>query len=157
MGLVLADANGRREADLTLLTLALDDSGEIAAQSIEPIPVRLDPEAYDRARARGLRYSVRLPVQRPGGYQIRALVREDRSERVGTGAQFVQVPQVGTGRVALSGVILSDAAVADKPPASTFAPGSVIEYTGTSKQMTLTNGFGDWNLPFAQYAQGSAA
>src|SRR4029079_1386461 len=25
-------------------------------------------------------------------------------------------------------------------------PGDVIEYTGTSKQMTLTNGYGDWNL-----------
>ncbi len=31
--------------------------------------------------------------------------------------------------------------------------GDVIEYTGTSKQMTLTNGFGDWNIPFAQYAR----
>ncbi|MGO4258785.1 L,D-transpeptidase [Marmoricola sp. RAF53] len=35
--------------------------------------------------------------------------------------------------------------------------GDVIEYTGTSKQMTLSNGFGDWNLPFAQYSEGSAA
>jgi lipoprotein-anchoring transpeptidase ErfK/SrfK len=34
--------------------------------------------------------------------------------------------------------------------------GDVVEYTGTNKQMTLTNGFGDWNLPFAQYAKGSA-
>ncbi|RNL64260.1 hypothetical protein EFK50_06945 [Nocardioides marmoriginsengisoli] len=34
--------------------------------------------------------------------------------------------------------------------------GDVIEYTGTSKQMTLSNGFGDWNVPFAEYAQNSA-
>jgi lipoprotein-anchoring transpeptidase ErfK/SrfK len=34
--------------------------------------------------------------------------------------------------------------------------GDVVEYTGTSRQMTLTNGIGDWNLPFNQYAQGSA-
>jgi hypothetical protein len=34
--------------------------------------------------------------------------------------------------------------------------GDVIEYTGTSKEMTLTNGFGDWNLPFSEYSQGSA-
>uniref|UniRef100_UPI00397B888F hypothetical protein n=1 Tax=Salmonella sp. SAL4431 TaxID=3159886 RepID=UPI00397B888F len=80
---VLADADGRREADLTLLTLAFDDSGEIVAQAVEPIPVRLDPEAYGRARAHGLLYSVRLPVKRPGGYQVRAVIREERSERVG--------------------------------------------------------------------------
>ncbi len=28
-------------------------------------------------------------------------------------------------------------------------PGDVVEYTGTSKQMTLTNGYGDWNLGWA--------
>jgi VWFA-related protein len=130
-GLGLADTDGRREADLTLLTLAFDDSGEIVAQSVEPIPVRLDAEAYGRVRAHGLRYSVRLPVKRPGGYQIRAVIREDRSQRVGTGAQFVEVPKVGAGRVALSGVILTNAAAADRPLALTFAPGSVIEYTCT--------------------------
>jgi VWFA-related protein len=130
-GLVLADTDGRREADLTLLTLAFDDTGEIVAQSVEPIPVRLDAEAYGLARAHGLRYSVRLPVKRPGGYQVRAVIRENHSERVGTGARFVEVPQVGKGRVALSGVILTNTATADRPLALTFAPGSVVEYTCT--------------------------
>ncbi|WP_051217767.1 L,D-transpeptidase [Nocardioides insulae] len=34
--------------------------------------------------------------------------------------------------------------------------GDVVEYTGSDRQMTLDNGFGDWNLGYAQYAQGSA-
>lgn len=34
--------------------------------------------------------------------------------------------------------------------------GDVVDYTGTSKWMTLTNGFGDWNESFAKYGQGSA-
>jgi lipoprotein-anchoring transpeptidase ErfK/SrfK len=34
--------------------------------------------------------------------------------------------------------------------------GDVVEYTGTSKMMTLDNGFGDWNESFAEYRQGSA-
>ncbi|RZL62378.1 MAG: hypothetical protein EOP29_30820, partial [Rhodococcus sp. (in: high G+C Gram-positive bacteria)] len=34
--------------------------------------------------------------------------------------------------------------------------GDVIEYTGTTKEMTLSNGFGDWNLPFKDYQEGSA-
>jgi len=33
--------------------------------------------------------------------------------------------------------------------------GDVVEYTGTSRMMTLANGIGDWNLPFTQYAQGT--
>jgi lipoprotein-anchoring transpeptidase ErfK/SrfK len=34
--------------------------------------------------------------------------------------------------------------------------GDVVEYTGTDRPMTLDNGYGDWNAPFKQYAQGSA-
>ncbi len=34
--------------------------------------------------------------------------------------------------------------------------GDVVEYTGTDKPMTLTNGYGDWNLDFADWSAGSA-
>jgi lipoprotein-anchoring transpeptidase ErfK/SrfK len=34
--------------------------------------------------------------------------------------------------------------------------GDVVEYVGTDRPMTLDNGYGDWNQPFAEYAQGSA-
>jgi lipoprotein-anchoring transpeptidase ErfK/SrfK len=34
--------------------------------------------------------------------------------------------------------------------------GDVVQYTGTDKPMTLTNGYGDWNESFSTYRQGSA-
>jgi lipoprotein-anchoring transpeptidase ErfK/SrfK len=34
--------------------------------------------------------------------------------------------------------------------------GDVVEVTGSDRQMTLYNGFGDWNAPFEEYAEGSA-
>jgi lipoprotein-anchoring transpeptidase ErfK/SrfK len=34
--------------------------------------------------------------------------------------------------------------------------GDVVQYTGTSKPMELSNGFGDWNEAFATYRAGSA-
>jgi lipoprotein-anchoring transpeptidase ErfK/SrfK len=34
--------------------------------------------------------------------------------------------------------------------------GDVVQYTGSNKGMTLTNGFGDWNTSFAEYQKGSA-
>lgn len=34
--------------------------------------------------------------------------------------------------------------------------GDVVEYTGTDRPMTLTNGYGDWNISFSEYARGSA-
>ncbi|MDR7253764.1 lipoprotein-anchoring transpeptidase ErfK/SrfK [Nocardioides sp. BE266] len=34
--------------------------------------------------------------------------------------------------------------------------GDVVQYTGTDRPMTLQNGYGDWNLSFADWKQGSA-
>lgn len=34
--------------------------------------------------------------------------------------------------------------------------GDPVEFTGTDRYMTLDNGYGDWNLPFKEYKQGSA-
>ena len=34
--------------------------------------------------------------------------------------------------------------------------GDIVQYTGTDKPMTLTNGYGDWNESFSTYRQGSA-
>lgn len=34
--------------------------------------------------------------------------------------------------------------------------GDVVETTGSDRWMTLTNGYGDWNVPFAEYRKGSA-
>ncbi len=34
--------------------------------------------------------------------------------------------------------------------------GDVVEYTGTDRPMTLTNGYGDWNLSYPDYRSGSA-
>ena len=34
--------------------------------------------------------------------------------------------------------------------------GDVVEYTGTDRPMTLTNGYGDWNDSFANWRTGSA-
>ena len=34
--------------------------------------------------------------------------------------------------------------------------GDVVEYTGSDRWMTMTNGYGDWNEPFRDYRMGSA-
>ena len=34
--------------------------------------------------------------------------------------------------------------------------GDVVEYTGTDRPMTLTNGYGDWNASYATWSAGSA-
>lgn len=131
-GLTLAESpGGGREGNLTLLVFALDDTGTIVAQTHEAINVRLDADAYAKAREQGLRYGVRLPFKKAGGYQIRAAILDERSKALGAGAQFVEVPRVGKGRVAMSGLVLSQTGAEGQPLASVFPQRSRLDYRGT--------------------------
>jgi hypothetical protein len=143
-------ADGRHEADLSLLLLAIGDNGQPVNQARLKVPLRLDDDAYALLRQRGLLYSARLWMKEPGGYQIRAAVQDDRSKALGTSAQFVEVPKVGKDLVALSGVVMMDIAAANngteatatamrtdviadgvlgEPAVKIFKPGSEVAYT----------------------------
>jgi hypothetical protein len=99
-----AGPDGRRDADLGVLLLAVGDRGEQVAQTRWRVELRLMPEAYRMLLEEGLHYDAHLPIGKPGGYQLRAAVLDERSRDVGTGAQFVEIPKVGKGRLALSGI-----------------------------------------------------
>jgi VWFA-related protein len=109
-GLTFVDGpDGRHDADLTLLMLAVGGNGLPVGQARLTIPLRLDDAAYRLLRQRGLLYSARVPIHAPGGYQVRAAIQDDHSKAIGTSSQFVDVPDVGKGFVALSGVVMMDA------------------------------------------------
>ena len=115
-GLTFVDGpDGRRDADLTLLLLGIGDNGRASARPGCTCRCGSTPTAYQLLQQRGLLYSARLPMKKPGGYQIRAAVQDARSKAVGSSAQFVEVPKVGKGQIALSGVVMMD--VASAPPA----------------------------------------
>jgi VWFA-related protein len=146
-GLTFTDGpEGRKDADLTLLVMAVGDNGQALGQLRRQLNLRLTPDEYQQLRQRGLLYSARLPIQQPGGYQIRAAVRDTNSEAVGTSAQFVEVPKVGKNQVALSGVVMMDMTTGASTPAGLstesladgvlgepaikiFRPGSEVAYT----------------------------
>ena len=95
-GLTFVDgADGRHEADLSLLALAI---GSTTAQSVGAGSSRRcrcgsTTTPTRSLRQRGLRYSARVSMKTAGGYQIRAAVQDDRSKALGTAAQFVEVPK----------------------------------------------------------------
>jgi VWFA-related protein len=131
-GLALAtDADGRSATELTLLAAAVGEDGKVIGVTREPVEVRLDAEAHARARERGLRYGLRIPIEKPGGYQIRVAVQDGRSNALGSGAQFVEVPRVAKGRLALAGVTLTPAGAPGAPLTTVFAAGSTVEYRTT--------------------------
>jgi len=97
---------GRQGAQLTFLLLTIDENGKMESQRRRLLDLKLTPDQYRAVRQRGILYNVLVPVKAAGGYQVRAVVRDERSQAIGTGSQFFEVPRVGKGRVALSGVVM---------------------------------------------------
>ena len=104
---------GRQVAQITLVLLLLGDDGRIAAQSRRLIDLDLLPDTYRLARERGILYNARIPVKRAGAYQLRVAARDEGTNLLGSGSQYVEIPKVGKGHLALSSIIMqaADAAV----------------------------------------------
>ena len=67
---------------------------------------RSKPTAAEQAIKDGLVYTARVPIGKPGGYQLRYAVRDRRSGAIGSAGGFVHVPDVTGGAFALSGLVL---------------------------------------------------
>jgi VWFA-related protein len=95
------------KAVVDVLAVTFGSNGRIVDQINRRDNVRLRGPAYHQALKHGLVYSINLPVKTAGPYQLRVAVRDAVSERVGSANQFVEVPDVGKARLALSGIVLS--------------------------------------------------
>jgi VWFA-related protein len=101
------EAGGWHTAQFDLIAVAFDDEGRVAGQLGRTRTLRTRGEDYERLLREGFVYFVDLPLKKPGGYQLRAAVRDASSGRVGSAGQYVEVPELKDGRLALSGLIVS--------------------------------------------------
>lgn len=99
-------ADGHHTAQLELGILAVDDNGQVTASSRKTTSWNLTDEQYRGALDHGIVYRSRLFVDRPGAYQIRAAIRDVTTGRTGSSSQFLVIPEVGKGKLALSGLLL---------------------------------------------------
>jgi VWFA-related protein len=99
--------DGSREAVINVVAYTFGNNGIILGTAAETHTLTLTESLYTRALARGLVYSLRVPIKNPGGFQLRVAVRDDKSERIGSASQFIIAPNLKTGRLALSGIALS--------------------------------------------------
>jgi VWFA-related protein len=102
-------ADGTRDAQVEVLAVTFGENGEVADQSSRRYTVTLLPDRYAEALKTGFVYTVRVPVKRPGPYQLRIALRDVKSDRIGSTSHFVDVPDVRKGRLTLSGLLIEGA------------------------------------------------
>jgi VWFA-related protein len=113
--------------EIELLVVAVDASGQRVQAWRKTEPLTLNGAAYEEARKRGITFSATVSLKAEGGYQIRAAVRDTSTGAVGSSSQFVLVPKVGLGQLAISSVLMQG-----EMPASAMAKAD--EATGISAE-----------------------
>ena len=112
------DANGLtfgKKADGTLGAV-VDVMGVSYGRDSQPIDtvgqtfgMSIDDDQYESALQQGFVYTLDDPIQKPGVYQFRVAVRDSASERIGSASQFIEVPDIAKGQLAMSGIVLRSA------------------------------------------------
>lgn len=99
--------NGQKLLNLDLDAFAFDEKGATVDMTANRINLTLNEQQYQQLMANGLAYRKDFPLKKPGAYQFRAVLRDDVSGRAGSASQFIQVPDLSKGRLAMSGLVLT--------------------------------------------------
>ncbi|MBC8030489.1 MAG: VWA domain-containing protein [Pyrinomonadaceae bacterium] len=88
---------------LDIVAVAFDDNGKPVRQVARTQTLRVPSAAYEHLLRDGVVYSMTVPIQSPGGYQLRLALRDGTSGRLGSDSQFVEVPDAKKTRLTVSG------------------------------------------------------
>ena len=102
------EAKGRQQSVVEMTGVLFDDRGKMAANFSERINLNVMPENMERLIRQGFNYRT-LATLKPGFYQARLAVREEKSGRLGSASGWVEVPDLKSKQLMLSGILLSDA------------------------------------------------
>jgi hypothetical protein len=86
------EKDGERESNLDFLVVAFSPEGKGVASDYQTVETQLPPERYEWVKQNGLPYT--LAMELPAGrYQLRLLVRDNRTGLVGTADASVIVAE----------------------------------------------------------------
>src|ERR1044072_9479497 len=125
--------HGTYKSTIDVVALTFGVKGLIVNESNVAHTLTLKEDAYKSLMQAGLVYNLVIPTKKPGGYQLRVAVRDTSSERTGSASQYVEVPDVKKGRLALSGLVIkSVAASLAAQPAATVPAGKNVPPSNAS-------------------------
>ncbi len=100
------EADGWHEAVLDVVMTTFGDNGTQVDRSAETFKIRVHGQEFKRALENGLVFSLDHRVTKAGAFQFRCAVRDAGSMKVGSASEFIEVPDVSRGRLALSGILV---------------------------------------------------
>jgi VWFA-related protein len=105
--------DGGKKAEFDILAAAFGDNGVVIDQIAKTYTMTLTKERFESLLKYGFVYDFVFPVKKTGAYQLRIVLRDHGSDKIGSANQFVEVPNLKKDRVQLSGVVLDNVSLSD--------------------------------------------
>lgn len=103
------DGDGWRRAALNVLTTTFGEDGQMADSHQGLFKMRMNEARYRQIVKDGLIYTMTQPVKKSGAFQFRAVVGDINGSKLGSASEFIEVPNLKKGKLALSGILLMGA------------------------------------------------
>jgi hypothetical protein len=91
---------------LQTVCVASDMTGTIREGNLQKFDFSIKDENIASVKEDGLRFSLLLSMQKPGAYYLHVLVKDQSTERVGSAREFMTIPDLKKGRLALSNLFI---------------------------------------------------
>ena len=101
--------DGGAKIDLEMLCLTSDIDGFVQDSRRGHLTISNvnSPENIALLRRRGIRFTMLLPVKKPGSYYVRTAVEDAGTGRIGSAYQFVEIPDLEKKELALSNIFMA--------------------------------------------------
>jgi hypothetical protein len=103
----LLKKSNTHETEFDFIWRVTDPSGKPVGVLRDTLPVKVSGESYDMLLAGNFLYEGSL-VLPPGKLQLKVLVRENQTGKMGTFEELLDLPPVSTGGLSISSVVLSN-------------------------------------------------
>ena len=96
---------GRHNAAFNVVARVAGERNEPAQMVTKEAALRLTDASFQEAMSAGLTYRFSVPAPRAGLYEVRVAIQDAAGGKLGSAREFVEVPDLKSGRPAVSGVL----------------------------------------------------
>ncbi|HYP28973.1 MAG TPA: VWA domain-containing protein [Blastocatellia bacterium] len=125
-------AADRKQINLDVAGFVFDEFGKLRGGFSETIKPDLSADEYSKAEKGGLNYSANTELP-SGVYQVRLVVRDNKTGALGTLSRYFEVPDLSKGRLAASSLVIGSV------PANSSKAGSVNWITASRRVSRQNN------------------
>ncbi len=100
------EPDGRHKAAIDVVTATFGEDGKLAESRTGSFTLRANEARYQRLLENGVIFTIMQPSKETGPFQLRAVVSDPAGEKLGSATQFIEIPNLKDGHLALSGIML---------------------------------------------------